>query len=172
MSIPSTVAMTVDDRHFSETATIPGPAVPPCVATRPPRSRSDRPLTTAPVRRRSGPDALSGRRRVWTLVLDAVVLLPLVAAVVSPASRTFSAAINLSAGIGLVATSTLAVVLLLVSRVRGLTRVLGLELGNHLHRRLGVAALSFTCAHVVAAVSASSRGWALLNPVWAPRRRP
>lgn len=106
---------------------------------------------------------MNGRCRLWTLALDAAVLVPLGAAVLSPVSRRSDALTNLSAGLGLVATSLLVVVVVLVSRVRGLTRALGLELTAGLHRRLGVAAVVLTLLHVVVAVATPPGGWALLD---------
>lgn len=101
---------------------------------------------------------------MWIVVLDAAVLLPLTAAVLSPASREYSGLVNLSAGLGLAATSLLVVVVVLVSRLRDLTERLGLELCNDLHRRIARAAVLLTVAHVVAAVLAAPNGLGLLDP--------
>lgn len=109
---------------------------------------------------------MTGRRWVWVIVLDAVVLLPLLGAVLSPLSARVAQIVNLSAGLGLLATSAMAVTVVLVSRLRGLTRVLGIELGNDLHRRIGIAVVVLTIAHVVAAVAAEPADSPMLD-FWA-----
>lgn len=103
-------------------------------------------------------------RDAWIVALDVVVLLPLLGALAGPASHGVGALVNLSTGLGLLATSTLAVVVLVASRVRGLTRLLGVELGTDLHRRLGVATLVLVVAHVLVAVAASPTGGIPLHP--------
>lgn len=102
------------------------------------------------------------RQRTWAIALDAAVILPLLGALLGPTSGRGATA-SLSTGLGLLATSIMAVTVVLVSRVRGLTRLLGLELSNDLHRRLGVAVLVLTLAHVLTAMIASPRGFGVVD---------
>ena len=107
---------------------------------------------------------MTERGRAWLMGLALVLLMPLVAAALSLASPRLSGTITWTSALGLVATVLMSLIVILVSRVRGLTRILGVESGNRLHRRLGVASAGFTLAHVVAAVLASPRGLGMLNP--------
>jgi len=97
--------------------------------------------------------------------LALLLLMPLVALVLSVASPRFGETVTWASAFGLIGAILMALIVALVSRVRGLTRVLGVEIGNRVHRRLGVAAAGFTIAHVVAAVAHSPRGLAVLNPI-------
>lgn len=105
-------------------------------------------------------------RAIWRLGMDIVLFGPLVAAVVF----TFltggqSILVGLSVGLGMLTTSVLVIVVVLVSRVRGISRALGLVTLTGLHRRLGALLVGLVLAHVVAAVAADPRGLALLDVV-------
>ncbi|PVZ11051.1 ferric reductase-like transmembrane domain-containing protein [Actinomycetospora cinnamomea] len=107
---------------------------------------------------------MTERGRAWVMGLGLVLLMPLVAVALSLGSPRLADTVTWGSALGVVATVLMALVVVLVSRVRGLTRLLGVELGNNVHRRLGVASAAFTLAHVVAAVLSSPRGPALLDP--------
>jgi predicted ferric reductase len=77
--------------------------------------------------------------------------MPLVALALSLASPPLRTTVTWTSATGVVATVLMALIVVLLSRVRGLTRLLGIEVGLRLHRRLGVAAAGLTVAHVVAA---------------------
>lgn len=108
---------------------------------------------------------MTERGRAWAMGLSAALLMPLVALALSLASPALGATVSWSSALGLVATVLMALIVVLVSRVRGLTRLLGVEVSNRVHRRLGVAAAGCTLAHVVAALLQSPQGLALLNPI-------
>ena len=107
---------------------------------------------------------MTERGRAWAMGLAMLLLMPLVALLLSIASPRLGQTVTWASAFGLVGAVLMALIVALVSRVRGLTRLLGVEIGNRLHRRLGVAAAGFTVAHVVAAVLHSPRGMAMLNP--------
>jgi len=109
--------------------------------------------------------AMTERGRAWVMGLAAVLLMPLVAVALSLASPRLGETVTWTSALGLVATVLMSLIVVLVSRVRGLTRLLGVELGNHVHRRLGVASVGFTVAHVVAAILHSPKGLGMLDPL-------
>ncbi|MEJ2888838.1 ferredoxin reductase family protein [Actinomycetospora aeridis] len=107
---------------------------------------------------------MTERGRAWAMGLGMVLVMPLVALALSLASPRLGETVTWASAFGLVAAVLMALIVALVSRVRGLTRLLGVEVSNHVHRRLGVAAAGFTVAHIVAAVAKSPRGLEMLNP--------
>lgn len=107
---------------------------------------------------------MTERGRAWAMGLAMVLFMPLVALALSLASPRLGETVTWASAFGLVATVLMALIVALVSRVRGLTRLLGVEVSNRVHRRVGVAAAGFTVAHIVAAVAHSPRGLAMLNP--------
>jgi predicted ferric reductase len=107
---------------------------------------------------------MTERGRAWLMGLGLVLLMPLVALGLSLVSPAFGRTVSWTSAFGLLAAVLMALIVLLVSRVRGLTRVLGVELGVRVHRRLGVAAAGFTLAHVVASMLHSPKGLGMLNP--------
>jgi predicted ferric reductase len=109
---------------------------------------------------------MTERGRAWVMALGAVLLMPLVALALSLASPALGETVSWTSALGLLAAVTMATVVLLASRMRGLTRLLGIELGVRVHRRLGVTAAGLALAHVVAAMLHSPKGLAMLNP-WA-----
>ncbi|GAA4884832.1 integrase [Actinomycetospora straminea] len=107
---------------------------------------------------------MTERGRAWALGVATVLLMPLVALALSLASPRLGETVSWTSALGLIAAVLVSATLVLVSRVRGLTRLLGVELGNHLHRRLGVAALGCVLVHVVSAMLHSPRGLGMLDP--------
>ncbi|GAA4932978.1 putative ferric reductase [Actinomycetospora succinea] len=108
---------------------------------------------------------MTERGRAWAMGLAMLLLMPLVALLLSVASPRLGETVTWASAFGLVGAVLMALIVALVSRVRGLTRLLGVEISNRVHRRLGVAAAGFTFAHVIAAVAHSPRGLALLDPL-------
>lgn len=108
---------------------------------------------------------MTERGRAWVMGLAMLLLMPLVTLLLSVASPRLGETVTWASAFGLIGAVLMALIVALVSRVRGLTRLLGVEISNRVHRRLGVAAAGFTVAHVVAAVLASPRGLAMLNPL-------
>ncbi|MHC1558088.1 ferric reductase-like transmembrane domain-containing protein [Actinomycetospora sp. C-140] len=108
---------------------------------------------------------MTERGRAWLMGLGLVLVMPLVALALSFASPALGETVSWTSAFGLIAAVLMAAAVVLASRVRGLTRLLGVELGTRTHRRLGAAAAGFVLAHVVAATLHSPRGLGLLNIV-------
>jgi len=98
------------------------------------------------------------------MVLVLVVLMPIVAVLISAGSPQLGETVTLTSGTGIVATVLMVAIVVVASRVRGLTRVLGMELGARLHRTLGIAVVGFTVAHVVAAAVHARHNAGFLDP--------
>ncbi|WP_130288232.1 ferric reductase-like transmembrane domain-containing protein [Pseudonocardia sediminis] len=118
-------------------------------------------------------DIAAGRPRpaagtVWTVVLVAVLagpaLLWLLRSGPQPLWR------QLSVVTGLLALSAMVVAATLPSRVRSLSRALGLETLLALHRQLGVLAGALVAAHLATVIAADPTRVTLLDPLVAPAR--
>ena len=109
-------------------------------------------------------------RRLWALAYFAVVLVPLGLALGSDRPAGANAAYEVSLATGLVALSLLAVTYVLPTRVRALSRGLGIDVVMGVHRLVGVSALTFVLVHVVSTVMIRSANLGLLDPRTAPPR--
>ncbi|MDN5917585.1 MAG: ferric reductase-like transmembrane domain-containing protein [Pseudonocardia sp.] len=127
------------------------------VATPPPRSAD-----IAPVRSRPAAGT------VWTAALVAVLAGPAVLWLLRSGPQPLWR--QLSVVTGLLALSAMVVAATLPSRVRALSRALGLETLLVLHRQLGVLAGSLVAAHLAMVVAADPTRVALLDPLVAPGR--
>ena len=103
------------------------------------------------------PDKLT--RALWTAVLAALVVVPVV--LMASRSGGTSVAGMLSVGLGLLALSLLVVVVVVPSRVRSMTRAFGVEKVIGLHRWLGILAIALVGLHLTVAIVNHP---ALLNP--------
>lgn len=108
-------------------------------------------------------------RLALALTYLAVVLLPLALAL-DVDRRHGGAAYEVSLATGLVALSLLAVAYVLPTRVRALSRTLGIDVVLGVHRLVGLSALTFVVAHVVTAVAADRDNLGLLDVESAPNR--
>lgn len=104
-----------------------------------------------------------GRAPRWLLLAGAAVIaVPLlVTAFAAPAQDRLQAVSTL---LGVLALALMVAALVLPSRVRRLTRALGIDRVLRWHRLLGMAVVVLVVAHIVLAVAESSRGLALLDP--------
>lgn len=135
------------------------------------RAEPGRALAPAPPPRDA--DIAPGRRTpragtVWTVVLVAVLagpaLLWLLRSGPQPLWR------QLSVVTGLLALSAMVVAATLPSRVRALSRALGLETLLALHRQVGVLVGALVAAHLATVIAADPTRVALLDPLVAPAR--
>ncbi len=96
------------------------------------------------------PEALrrSAGRALWAAAFLVVLVAPLVAA--TDAGRSGGLTLEISLVLGLVAMSALVGVVVVVSRLRSLTRGLGIEQLLVVHRSLGLLVLGLVLAHVAA----------------------
>ncbi|MEQ3551107.1 ferredoxin reductase family protein [Pseudonocardia nematodicida] len=127
---------------------------------------------TAPVRREApAADAWLAHRRarlIWHSVLVTVLVGPSLIWMLRSEPQPLGH--HLSVVTGLLALSAMVVVAVLPSRVRGLSRALGLETLLGLHRRLGMLAGALVALHLAVVVAADpARVW-LLVPGVAPAR--
>lgn len=129
------------------------------VATPPPRSAD---ISPAPARSR--PAAGTAWSAALVAVLAGPALLWLLRSGPQPLWR------QLSVVTGLLALSAMVVAATLPSRVRALSRALGLETLLALHRQLGVLAGALVAAHLAAVIAADPARVALLDPLVAPGR--
>jgi predicted ferric reductase len=112
-------------------------------------------------------------RTLWATAFLAVLLAPALLAPVlhGPRTRSGSSLLSeLSVGMGLLATSMLVCAVVLPSRVRSLTRTLGIDGVLGIHRFVGLAVTLLVLLHVVLVVAAKPANVALLDLLHAPNR--
>ncbi|MGH3548100.1 MAG: ferric reductase-like transmembrane domain-containing protein, partial [Pseudonocardiaceae bacterium] len=112
-------------------------------------------------------------RTLWATAFLAVVLAPALLAPVlhGPGTRDGSSLLSqLSVGMGLLATSLLVCTVVLPSRVRSLTRTLGIDGVLGIHRFVGLAVTLLVSLHIILVVAAKPANVALFDVVLAPNR--
>jgi predicted ferric reductase len=112
-------------------------------------------------------------RTLWATVFLAVLLAPVLLAPLlhGPRTRNGSSLLSeLSVGIGLLATSMLVCAVVLPSRLRTLTRTLGIEGVLGIHRFVGLAVILLVGLHAVLVVAANPANVALFDVLHAPNR--
>ncbi|MBV8539694.1 MAG: ferric reductase-like transmembrane domain-containing protein [Pseudonocardiales bacterium] len=121
-------------------------------------------------------------RTLWAAAFLAVLLGPVLLAAIlhgprtgalssaQPAADRSSLPSELSVGMGLLATSMLACAVVLPSRLRSLTRTLGIDGVLGIHRFVGLAVTVLVGLHVVLVVAANPANVALLDVLHAPNR--
>ncbi|MGH3783843.1 MAG: ferredoxin reductase family protein [Pseudonocardiaceae bacterium] len=112
-------------------------------------------------------------RTLWATAFLAVLLAPALLAPVlhGPGTRDGSSLLSqLSVGMGLLATSLLVCTVVLPSRVRSLTRTLGIDGVLGIHRFVGLAVALLVSLHIVLVVAAKPANIALFDVVHAPDR--
>jgi len=112
-------------------------------------------------------------RTLWATAFLAVLLAPALLASVlhGPRPRSGSSLLStLSVGMGLLATSMLVCAVVLPSRVRSLTRTLGIDGVLAIHRFVGVAVTLLVALHIVLIFAAHPANVALLDALHAPNR--
>ncbi|MGH3853787.1 MAG: ferredoxin reductase family protein [Pseudonocardiaceae bacterium] len=117
-------------------------------------------------------------RTLWATAFLAVLLAPVLLAAVlhgpstgvsQPVARS-SLLSELSVGMGLLATSMLVCAVVLPSRLRSLTRTLGIDGVLGIHRFVGLAVALLVSLHVVLVLAAHPANVALLDVLHAPNR--
>jgi predicted ferric reductase len=112
-------------------------------------------------------------RTLWATAFLAVLLAPVLLAPVlhGPGTGDASSLLSqLSVGMGLLATSLLVCAVVLPSRVRSLTRTLGIDGVLGIHRFVGLAVTLLVGLHVVLVLAAKPANVALLDVLHAPNR--
>ncbi|MGB8961107.1 MAG: ferredoxin reductase family protein [Pseudonocardiaceae bacterium] len=112
-------------------------------------------------------------RTLWATAFLAVLLAPalLAPALHGPVAGDGSSLLSqLSVGMGLLATSLLVCVVVLPSRVRSLTRTLGIDGVLGIHRFVGLAFTLLVTLHVILVLAAKPANVALFDIVHAPNR--
>jgi len=112
-------------------------------------------------------------RTLWATAFLAVLLAPVLLAPVlhGPGTGDASSLLSqLSVGIGLLATSLLVCAVVLPSRVRSLTRTLGIDGVLGIHRFVGLAVTLLVGLHVVLVLAAKPANVALFDVLHAPNR--
>ncbi|MGH3513337.1 MAG: ferredoxin reductase family protein [Pseudonocardiaceae bacterium] len=112
-------------------------------------------------------------RTLWATAFLAVLLAPVLLAPVlhGPGPRDGSSLLSqLSVGMGLLATSMLVCVVVLPSRLRSLTRTLGIDGVLGIHRFVGLAVTLLVGLHIILVVAAKPANVALFDIVHAPNR--
>ncbi|MBV9012008.1 MAG: ferredoxin reductase family protein [Pseudonocardiales bacterium] len=116
-------------------------------------------------------------RTLWATVFLAVLLAPVLLAPLlhGPRTRNGSSLTSellseLSVGIGLLATSMLVCAVALPSRLRTLTRTLGIDGVLGIHRFVGLAVILLVGLHIVLVVAAHPANMALFDVLHAPNR--
>jgi predicted ferric reductase len=110
----------------------------------------------------------SAGRALWAAAFLVVLVAPLVAA--TDAGGSGGLTLEISLVLGLVAMSALVGVVVVVSRLRSLTRGLGIEQLLVVHRSLGLLVVGLVLAHVAAVVVADPGNVALFDLLHAPPR--
>ncbi|MGH3842231.1 MAG: ferredoxin reductase family protein [Pseudonocardiaceae bacterium] len=112
-------------------------------------------------------------RTLWATAFLAVLLAPVLLAPVLHGPRAgdgSSLLSQLSVGMGLLATSMLVCAVVLPSRLRSLTRTLGIDGVMGIHRFIGLAVTLLVALHIVLVVVANPANLALFDVVHAPNR--
>ncbi len=112
-------------------------------------------------------------RTLWATAFLAVLLAPALLAPVLHGPRTgdgSSLLSQLSVGMGLLATSLLVCAVVLPSRVRSLTRTLGIDGVLGIHRFVGLAVTLLVGLHIILVVAAKPANMALFDVLHAPNR--
>jgi predicted ferric reductase len=112
-------------------------------------------------------------RTLWATAFLAVLLAPVLLAPALHGPRTgdgSSLLSELSVGMGLLATSMLACAVVLPSRLRSLTRTLGIDGVLSIHRFVGLAVTLLLLIHIVLVMMANPANMALLDVLHAPNR--
>jgi predicted ferric reductase len=112
-------------------------------------------------------------RTLWATAFLAVLLAPALLAPLlhGPGSGDGSSLLSqLSVGMGLLATSMLVCVVVLPSRLRSLTRTLGIDGVLGIHRFVGLAVTLLVGLHIILVVAAKPANMALFDIVHAPNR--
>jgi predicted ferric reductase len=112
-------------------------------------------------------------RTLWATAFLAVLLAPALLAPVLHGPRTgdsSSLLSQLSVGMGLLATSLLVCAVVLPSRVRSLTRTLGIDGVLGIHRFVGLAVTSLVGLHIILVLAAKPGNVALFDILHAPNR--
>lgn len=104
----------------------------------------------------------------WSAAFLVVLITPLL--VSTHAGRTGGLVLEVSLALGLIATSTLVGVIVIVSRVRSLTAGLGIEQILRVHRYLGLVVLILVLAHVGIVLLSDPHNLELLDLLSAPPR--
>jgi predicted ferric reductase len=112
-------------------------------------------------------------RTLWATAFLAVLLAPVLLAPVLHGPRAgdgSSMLSGLSVGMGLLATSMLVCAVVLPSRLRSLTRTLGIDGVLGIHRFVGLAVTLLVLFHIILVFAANPANMALLNVLHAPNR--
>ncbi|MDT7597644.1 MAG: hypothetical protein QOJ06_3190 [Pseudonocardiales bacterium] len=112
-------------------------------------------------------------RTLWATAFLAVLLAPVLLAPVlhGPGTSDASSLLSqLSVGMGLLATSLLVCAVVLPSRVRSLTRTLGIDGVLGIHRFVGLAVTMLVGLHIVLVLAAKPANVALFDVLHAPNR--
>lgn len=101
----------------------------------------------------------------WMTIFDAVLIAPLAVAPFAAATQRANVLVNLSVFTGLIATSLMVVTIALLSRVKAVSRRIGIELSKAVHIRMGIATAVMTLVHLLFATAASPHGFHQLDPI-------